>query len=178
MAIIDLKSLLPRAVWFLLGVYVAYHYFWKRTGPKLPPGPTPLPIIGNIFDLPPQGTPEYQHWLQLKEKYGLLSSITVLGTVLILIHDKEAAHVLLEKTSLKTSARPQLYFANELCGFGILLPNRQYNATFRHHRKLIHRQLGTKVTAQRFRDIQDLESRRFLLRVLDTPLDLFKHIKT
>ncbi|KAE8384514.1 hypothetical protein BDV23DRAFT_189139 [Aspergillus alliaceus] len=38
---------------------------------RLPPGPTPKPIIGsNLLDLPPPGAPEWLHWLKHKELYG------------------------------------------------------------------------------------------------------------
>ena len=179
MANIDLKSpFFLGVVGSLLAVLIFYLGLQKDVRHRLPPGPKPLPLVGNILDVPPQGTPEYQHWIKFKDTYGSLSSIRVLGTTLIIIHDREAAHVLLEKTSMKTSGRPKLYFASELCGFGILLPVRQYDDTFRWHRKLIHQELGTRVTAQRFRDIQDVESHRFLLRILNDPFKLMEHIKT
>ena len=161
-----------------LGTLFSYYLFRKRRTFNLPPGPRPLPVVGNIMDLPPKGMPEYQHWLKFKDAYGLISSVTVLGTTLVLIHDKNSAHEILEKNSLKTSARPNLYFGTELCGYGVFFSLMSYNNTFRHHRKLVHQQLGTKAAAARFRDIQDIESRRFLLRVLNKPASLLEHIKT
>lgn len=162
----------------LLGVSLFFHYFWKKASPNLPPGPKPLPIVGNIRDMPPVGAPEYQHWLKFKDTYGPISCVTLFGQTMIIIHDRDAAHDLFEKNSTKTSGRPQLHFASKLCGYGVLLSFQQYNATHRLHRKLVHRQLGTKAVASRFHDIQDVESRRFLLRVLDSPISLMEHIKT
>lgn len=80
----------------------------------LPPGPKGLPFVGNISDLPPPEVPEFQHWLQHKEKYGLLSSITVLGQTMIIIHDKEAAFELMEKRAHKHSGRPSMKFGMEM----------------------------------------------------------------
>ncbi|KAH8704131.1 cytochrome P450 [Talaromyces proteolyticus] len=162
----------------LLLIPLYYYYFSKKNAPSLPPGPKPLPIIGNIADLPPKGVPEYQHWLRFKDKYGPISSVTVLGTRLIIIHDNKIAHDLLEKTSTKTSGRPIFHFAGALCKFDELVSFMQYNATFRQHRKLIHQHLGTKSGVARFRGVQDVESRQFLLRVLDDPDSLIQHIKT
>lgn len=62
-------------------------------GPKqtyaLPPGPPGLPILGNLFDLPPTtgSQPEYLHWLAHKDRYGPISSVKVLGQTMVIIHD-------------------------------------------------------------------------------------------
>ncbi|KPM43144.1 O-methylsterigmatocystin oxidoreductase [Neonectria ditissima] len=162
----------------LAGILLYYLRSWLKVNHDLPPGPKPLPIVGNILDLPPPGTPEYQHWIKFKTLYGPISSITVLGTTLVMIHSNQAAHEILSKKSTKTSGRPSLYFADKMCGFGGLTPNLAYNSTHRLHRKLMHQQMGTKKITENFFTIQDLESRRFLLRVLDDPANLIKHIKT
>ncbi|KAF5025065.1 hypothetical protein F66182_2834 [Fusarium sp. NRRL 66182] len=150
----------------------------KKSGPNLPPGPNPLPIVGNVFDLPPVGLAEYKHWIKFKDLYGPISSLNVLGTTLIVLNDRDAMHELLERKSIKSSSRPWSTFANELCGFGVMLPALPYDSTFRLHRKLVHQQLGTKAIASRYQDIQDLESLRFIIRVIEQPEALMKHIKT
>jgi hypothetical protein len=94
---------------FLLFVIQRWYRKWSQR--SLPPGPTGLPFVGNISNLPPQGVPEYRHWIKHKEKYGPLSSITVMGNTIIIIHDKEAASELLEKRAAKNSSRPTSEFA-------------------------------------------------------------------
>jgi hypothetical protein len=80
----------------------------------LPPGPKGLPLVGNISDLPPQGSQEYLHWQQFKERYGPLSSVTILGQTMIIIHDREIALELMEKRASKHSGRPNMKFAMEM----------------------------------------------------------------
>jgi hypothetical protein len=150
----------------------------KRSGLPLPPGPKPLPLVGNIFDLPPAGTAEYKHWARHNELYGPISHLNVLGTPLIVLNDRDAMHDLLEKKSTKTSSRPWSPFASELCGFGVMLPVIPYGDKFRYFRKLVHQQMGTKLICSEFRDTQDLESLRFLIRTIERPEDFQKHIKT
>ncbi|GAM34537.1 hypothetical protein TCE0_015r02182 [Talaromyces pinophilus] len=142
--------MLPVIAAVLVGALLSYHLiFRKNSGPPLPPGPKPLPIIGNVLDLPPKGVPEYQHWLTFKDKYGPLSSITILGQTLIIIQDSKIAHDLLEKNSQKASGRPYCCL-----------------------------RIGTRAVTERFRDIEDVESKRILLRTLAAPNDVFEHIKT
>lgn len=171
----------PPVIWQAIVAIIfgtaSYLAFFKKSSKNLPlpPGPKPLPIVGNIFDLPPSGGIDHLHWLQFKDKYGPISSVTTLGQTVVLLHDREVVHDLMDKMSLKTSGRPQMYFANELCGFQKYLSSSEYNAYFRISRKLIHQEIGTEKSASRFHGIQDLESRRLLLRTLNNPNGLLQH---
>jgi hypothetical protein len=166
-------------VFALVGYFVYRQFFQKRDALlSLPPGPRPLPIIGNLLDLPPAGTPEFQHWLPFKDLYGSLSSVTVFGQTMVIFQDRQAAYEIMNKMSLKTSSRPKSVFAYELCGFENFTSGRPYDATFRLHRKIMHQQAGTKLLAARFNGIQDIESRHLLQRILDDPKNLVQHFKT
>lgn len=157
---------------------IAYQYrSLRKFRSRLPPGPPCLPIVGNLFDLPPKGTPEFLHWFKHKDTYGPISSVTVMGQTLVVFHDKEAANVIMGKKATKTSGRPFLYFAS-LCGFTNFLISHQYNDTYRKHRKLVHQQIGTKSLSAAFNPVQDQEALRFVLRTLEDPANMMKHLKT
>lgn len=100
----------------LLVIYTLKKLFFDRSTTKLPlpPGPPGLPLVGNISDLPPPGKPEYQHWLEHSDRYGPISSITVLGQTIILIHDKHMALELMEKRASMHSGRPKMKFAFDM----------------------------------------------------------------
>ncbi|KAG9496564.1 hypothetical protein J7337_011340 [Fusarium musae] len=166
------------AVLILVGVALTILYIRTKPRKNLPPGPKPLPILGNVKDMPDGTIPEYQHWIKFKDLYGSISHVSVLGQSLIILHDRQAANAILEKTSTKTSGRPQFVFGNEMCGYNQILPFKPYGKLLKQHRKLVHQQLGTKTAASRFRDVLDVESRRLLLRILETPEKLFEHIQT
>jgi hypothetical protein len=90
---------------------------WLNRRPALtalPLGPKGLPLFPNINDLPPPGVPEYQHWLQYKERYGPLSSITILGQTMIIIHDKDVAFELMDGQASKYSGRPSFKFGSDM----------------------------------------------------------------
>ncbi|KAK6334214.1 hypothetical protein TWF696_002715 [Orbilia brochopaga] len=143
----------------------------------LPPGPKGLPILGNVFDLPPPGVPEWRHWLKFKEAYGPISSVTALGQTIILIHDKEMASELLDKRSAKFSSRPFMLFASRICGFEKTLGFQEHNDDVRAQRKLIARQLGSKSLMAKFYSGVEFEVQRFLYRAMNDPTHLVEHLQ-
>ncbi|RDA85242.1 hypothetical protein CP532_3269 [Ophiocordyceps camponoti-leonardi (nom. inval.)] len=170
--------MLLRIIVGLLALAIVYGILSSRkTGPSLPPGPKGLPIIGNIMDLPPADMPEHLHWLKHREAYGPISSVTVMGRTLILLHDKQAAFDLLEKKSTMTAGRPQLAFAS-MSAFDQFLAFQTYDERFRRARRFVDHQLGTRARVARFDEVQEVEVRRFLLRVLKQPDDVHRHLHT
>ena len=97
----------------------------------------------------------------------------MLYTTLIIIHSQQAAHDLLAFNS----GRPEMLFANELCGYGSILICQGYTSTFREQRKLLHRELGTKKVVEGFRDMMELEVKRQLVRSFWEPERWMEHFK-
>ena len=90
-------------------------FFDKRTAlAPLPPGPKGLPVLGNVKDLPPSGTPEFEHWLKHKDQYGPISSVTALGLTMVIMHDKSMVMELMEKRGSKHSGRARMKFAMDM----------------------------------------------------------------
>jgi hypothetical protein len=83
-------------------------------GYSLPPGPKGLPLLGNVADLPPSGMLECHHWLKHKDKYGPISSLTVLGQTFIIINDAQVALELLRDRSASHSGRPYMVFCSDM----------------------------------------------------------------
>ncbi|KAL4879859.1 cytochrome P450 [Aspergillus karnatakaensis] len=168
-------------VWVLpiVIIYLIYREFRPKTHRlPLPPGPDPIPLLGNLGDFAPDGTPEHLHWLNHKTLYGGISSVTVMGMTLVIIHDKEIANDLLTKMSSKTSGRPSMIMANKLCGYENIILCQSYNPTFVRARKLLHQELGTSASAATFRDAQEVEVNRQLVRSLNEPERWIEHFKT
>ena len=101
----------------ILASYIVHRYVSSaRRHRRFPPGPTPLPLIGNLRDFPSDGDglPDYEHWLKHK-KYGPISSVTAFGQTAVIIHDREAAQVILERMALKTSGEKPPYCSRGRC---------------------------------------------------------------
>ena len=145
---------------------------------SVPPGPKPLPVFGNLLDLPPRGEPEFLHWLKHKEIYGPISSVSLMGLTLVIFHDKEAANTVMRKQALKTSARPQMNFAT-LSGFQNFLVSSQYTEKYRKRRNMVHQEIGTQGPSSfRFQPVQETEALRFTLNILHDPSNLLQHLRT
>ncbi|KAB8249281.1 cytochrome P450 [Aspergillus flavus] len=165
-----------------IGVLTAYLLTklltFKKPPAPLPPGPPPKPIIGNLKDLPQNGERDWEHWLKHKELYGPISSITVLGQTFIILNDQKLAVELLEQRSKWHSDRPKMFFAAEMSGCGGILGLIPYSDRSRAIRKAMNKEIGSKVAVSRFNALQEAETRRFLLRVLEAPEELRNHIRT
>ncbi|PFH58891.1 hypothetical protein XA68_13076 [Ophiocordyceps unilateralis] len=171
------QKLLFRGIFVLLGIVVYYGCFRKTAARKLPPGPKPLPLVGNINHLPPKGAPEYLHWLKHRERFGPISSVTAFGETAVILHDRQATHELLEKMTKKTSGRPLMEFANQLCGFNRLISGKQFDETCKWHRRLMHKQFGSKSIVARYHDIVEAEAKVLLWRIWREPENLMKLLK-
>ncbi|KAF5011718.1 hypothetical protein FDECE_2178 [Fusarium decemcellulare] len=147
----------------LLG-YVVFKRIQQRRKGSLPPGPRGLPLVGNILDLPPPGALEWTHWLKHKERYGAISSLTVLGQLFVILHEKQAVFDILETRALKSASRPNLVFAGDVVGYRHIMGMMPYHRKFRMHRKLTATQVSQK-SVVRFEPIQELEILRFLKRI-------------
>ncbi|KAE8379019.1 cytochrome P450 [Aspergillus bertholletiae] len=162
----------------LLGLAGLYIVGWRlREGKKkLPPGPTAKPIIGNLLDLPSPDTPDWLHWLQHKELYGPISSITVFGQTIIILNDHQAVVDLMETRSALHSSRPHLQIA-DITDWKETLGVLPYSNRFRAYRKALHQEMGTAASIAKYHDIIDMETHRLVFRILENPNDLIQHIR-
>ncbi|KAL8367234.1 hypothetical protein RB599_010288 [Gaeumannomyces hyphopodioides] len=183
-----LLGIIPFPVWAVVTLLVSAHvaHRWissRRPGNRswlhLPPGPKPVPLLRNINDLPKPGVIEYTHWLSHKDKYGPISSVTVMGNTLVLVYNPEVALDLLERkgNASKTAGRPIMPFAQDLVGYENFLIFGSYNAAFRRKRAPLHGAIGTAASAEHYRKAQEIESVRQLERILNDPKTLLNHYK-
>jgi hypothetical protein len=70
-----------------------------------------------------------------------------------------------------------MVFCSELVGWQYVFAMLPYSDRLRTYRKNVHGTIGSKWVISQFDDLQDVEVRRFLLRVLEKPVDLIQHIR-
>ncbi|KAF2260004.1 O-methylsterigmatocystin oxidoreductase [Lojkania enalia] len=175
MAIISSVSLTVLVAVFAL--YVLKRLQFKGDGRPLPPGPKGIPFLGNVNDMPKPGMLECHHWLRHKDLYGPISSVTVLGQTFIIINDADIAFELMRDRSAIHSSRPGQVFSGEMVGWKHATAMSPYTETWKIHRKNITKIATTNVSVSVFDRIQEVEAAHFLLNVLESPDDLFDHIR-
>ena len=148
----------------LLAVLVHDYRQWK----SLPPGPRPLPFIGNKRDVPAKYPwIKFQEWSRI---YGPIYTIWLGRRPTIIISDPIVAVELLEKRSNKYSSRPRFVVMGEIYWENASILVQQYGKEWSTRRKLLHSAL-TPRALEDYQEIQQAEACRLCYQLLSRPKD-------
>ncbi|KAG1788575.1 cytochrome P450 [Suillus plorans] len=146
----------------------------RLTRPPFPPGPNPLPIIGNILDITSK-----ELWLtafKWARTYGPVTHIRIFNQSLVFLNTPKAVFDLLDKRGSIYSDKPHLIMAGELCGCENMAAFTPYGDRARRQRKLMQKAFGPAVIP-RYHGLMQMESRPFLSRLVTSPLQFQEHIR-
>lgn len=170
---IILVDLLVVALAFL--VFSTLYSRGKQKKLPFPPGPTRLPVIGNLLDMPSGA-----EWITYKQWGKLYGSdvlhVDVLGTHIVMINSVKAANELLEKRSSVYSDRPIMKAFTSLISIDWSIALEPYGTRWRAWRKSFHENLHP-AAANEYRPLE-LKAARLLLRnLLQTPDNFYEHLR-
>ena len=149
---------------FSIPVYILISDYLLRH--RLPPGPPPIPLVGNKYDLPPT-----KPWLKFQEwskTYGPIFTIWFGRRPTIVISDPAITAELLEKRSNKYSSRPRFVAMGELHWDMAPLLVQPYGKEFTTRRKLLHHAL-TPSALKLYKPVQEAEASRLCFQLLHDP---------
>ncbi|KAG1874761.1 cytochrome P450 [Suillus subalutaceus] len=158
-----------------VGVYMVKQVFSQKNPAPYPPGPPGRPLIGNIPDMP-----AVKPWVTFTEwgkKYGDISHVEVLGQHIMVLNSVKTAVEMLDKKSSVYSDRPVLPMGGELVGWKNTLVLLPYGDRLREYRKNFHRVIGSRASMDIYQPIEEIETHRFLKRVLAKPDQLQSHVR-
>ncbi|GBE84279.1 Multifunctional cytochrome P450 monooxygenase af510 [Sparassis crispa] len=164
-------------VQFGVGLAVVVFIWIQLSKPKnssLPPGPNPLPVVGNVANLT-----AHQLWLratQWAKEYGNVVYLHVFGQGLVFLNSYEAAVDLLEKQGSVYSDKPGLVMCGELCGCENMVAFTRYGDKSRRQRRLMQQALGVSAV-RTYQPLLEIETAALLKRLLADPQDYVGNVR-
>ncbi|KAJ7148780.1 cytochrome P450 [Mycena crocata] len=167
------------SAWILAVALLAVGFaIWLRKSSAhacpLPPGPTPIPILGNIRDLTTK-----ELWLvatKWAEQFGDIVHVHIVGQGLIFLSSPEATMDLLDKKGSIYGDKPPLVMAGELCGCDDMVAFTRYGDKSKRQRKLLTQAFGINVIPS-YHPLIQVETRSFILRLVANPSNYMDHIR-
>ncbi|KAH9937818.1 cytochrome P450 [Epithele typhae] len=145
----------------------------RRNALPLPPGPRPLPFIGNALDMPSKEM--RTAFKEMNQKYGDIVYLDALGQPVIIVGSHEVAVDLLEKRSSNYSDRAPSAMI-DIAGFGWAFTVHRYGPEWRRNRRAMHQYFNMNAVAQ-YATSQKLEAHRLVRRLYDEPENLLHHLR-
>ncbi|KAI1793789.1 cytochrome P450 [Ganoderma leucocontextum] len=143
---------------------------------SLPPGPKPLLLVGNVFQVS-KGYEwlQYAHW---GKEYGPVFYLSVLGERVFVLNSQRAAADILEKNMNVYSDRPRnMVMASELIGWNRAVALNPGGAQHRKFRRLLSKSLNSTAVRD-YRLLQEQSAQALVRLLLESPQDFLMHIRT
>ncbi|KAH6798591.1 hypothetical protein C2S51_035075 [Perilla frutescens var. frutescens] len=154
-------------VLLLIALPIILIYFLTKT-PKtnLPPGPPPLPLIGNLHQLATAGDLHLYLW-KLSKQYGPIMQLKLGSTPLIIISSAKLAKEVLKTQDLAFCSRPKSLSQQKLSYNNIDIVFAPYNHYWREVRKITSIHLFSLKKVQSFQPVREDEVSHFITKISD-----------
>ncbi|KAI0295091.1 cytochrome P450 [Multifurca ochricompacta] len=149
-----------------LFTFIARAYVSARAhkrGLKYPPGPSGLPLLGNLLDIP-----QHNPWVTYAEwgkRYGDVTSVSVLGRLIVFVNTARAAKVLFERTGTRYMDRPVIPII-EMMEAHFNLAITRYSDKWRVERRIVDQSLRPAV-AVTYYPMQIAKAHAFLRQTME-----------
>ncbi|CAM1509767.1 Fc.00g001020.m01.CDS01 [Cosmosporella sp. VM-42] len=140
--------------------------------PRMPPGPPTVPLLGNALQIPTAGLgKQFRTWA---DKYGPIYSLTIGPTNLIVLCDRKAINLLLDKKGSIYSDRPFNHVTNYIT-HGDHLTLEGVGQSWREKRMVVTRNLNPKSLDEKHFKIQEAEAVIFMNNLAQRPDQFFEY---
>jgi len=140
---------------------------------KLPPGPSGLPLIGNVLDL---RSKQWLNFMKWKQQFGDVVYLNAAGQPIIVLNTQKVAADLLDRRAGIYSDRPRnIVAAQILCG-GLAMVFQNYGTLWRKMRKAAHEGLSRTIV-ESFKTPQLNEAILLSIGLLAEPATWDNHLR-
>ncbi|KAI0748777.1 cytochrome P450, partial [Daedaleopsis nitida] len=142
--------------------------------PSRPPGPKPLPLLGNLLSL--SGKKPWEAFTELGKEYGDVVYLRILGRPIVILNSVDAVNDLLERRGEIYSHRPVFPISNIAGHYQWNFSFMPYNKRSRMFRRAFSEKYSTPAAMRSFYDSQRAVGIKFLGSVLRDPDGIFHHV--
>ncbi|KAF5346718.1 hypothetical protein D9756_010420 [Leucocoprinus leucothites] len=155
-----------------------YYRYKSRASLSYPPGPKPLPIIGNTLDIPTfKGFEVFAEWSKTYNSDILY--LGALGKHIVVLNSLEAANELCGERSATYSSRPHLTMLCDLMNATRFMAVIPYGDAWKARRKKFQHHFPPNDPSHIATSRSEEFVRKYLLpNILENPRDFHKHIRS
>lgn len=154
-----------------LAFYFLGQYLTSKRRLPYPPGPRPLPIIGNLLDMP---TSKFiATWNKFKKQYGPLTFLDVAGRPYLILNSLEVGKDIFDTRGAIYSDRPRFVMAVELIGLRSFTSFSPFGAEWRTQRTLLKRALSREVVVRDYSAHLTRKAKQYVESLLLRPDDFW-----
>ncbi|XP_042026273.1 cytochrome P450 71A1-like [Salvia splendens] len=151
----------------ILLIFYLLHKTKTRAKTTLPPGPPPLPLIGNLHQLATAPDPHiYLH--HLSKKHGPIIHMKLGSIPTIVVSSPELAKQVMKIQDLAFCSRPKLLGLQKLSYNSSDIGFTPYNKEWREMKKITRIHLLSSKKVQSYRPIREQEIARMIARISDS----------
>ncbi|KAJ3758757.1 cytochrome P450 [Lentinula raphanica] len=147
----------------------------RNTQLRLPPGPKPLPFIGNVLEIPTERPwIKYAEWGRI---YGDVIHIKAFGQSMIVLNSAKAIFDLLERKGGLYSDRPRVVMAGDMVGWNNSPFLGQSGSRHKEYRRLFAEVLSAR-KVEEWRPLQQAKVVQLAAQLMESPDAFRAHIKS
>lgn len=140
----------------------------------LPPGPKPVPVLGNVRDL--QAKELWLPAMRWARQYGDIVYLHVFGQGLVFVNSPEAASDLLDKRGSVYADKPQFTMACELCNCKNMVAFTPYGEQSKRQRRLMHKAFALPRIPSYY-PLMSTATTTFLRDLISSPSEYLAHAR-